>query len=196
MIRPDDDNLHRLWQEGNAALEPLPLDEIRSRAMAFGRTIGQRNRREYIATAFVMLIFGVYAAILPGIWLKAGSLLVIAGSVVMARELSRRTSKFDANAEAVDVRAYYRARLVTEERMLMDVGRWYLGPLIPGLAVFIAGLAIASGFDSALGFAAFAAPPALVFFAIWLLNRQAAAMLRKQIARFDSTVPIVEGERE
>lgn len=189
MTSPNDDSLRNLWRQDGDALQPLPLAAVKSRATAFNRAIGKRNRREYIAAAFVTLIFGLYALILPDMLLKIGSLLVIAGGFVMVWQLSRRTSQPDPGAEAADVRAYYRARLVTEERMLASVGLWYIGPLIPGLAVFMAGLG--SQFGSALGFAAFAAIPALVILGIWLLNRRAAAMLREQIARLDDAT---EGE--
>ena len=184
MTSPNDDSLHSVWRQGGDALKPLPLAEIKSRARVFDRAIGKRNRREYFAAAFVTLIFGLYALILPDMLLKIGSLLVIAGGFVMVWQLSRRTSRPDPGAEAADVRAYYRARLVTEERMLARVGLWYIGPLIPGLALFMAGLA--GQFDSVLGFAAFAAIPALVILGIWLLNRHAANKLRRQIARLDN----------
>jgi hypothetical protein len=191
---PDDDGLRSLWRRDDATLTPLPLTEIKARAASFRRTIGRRNRREYIATAVVSLIFGLYALILPGTLLKAGSLLVIAGGLVMAWQMSRRTARADPAAEAADVRAYYRAQLMTEENMLANVGIWYLGPLVPGLAVFMAGLARAGGFGSVAGFIAFAAIPALVFLGIWLLNRRAAAMLRKRIDRLDNATRVTEGE--
>jgi hypothetical protein len=70
--------------------------------------------------------------------------------------------------------------------MLMRVGRWYLAPLIPGLAVFLAGLAPSL---SPFGFVALVAVHALVFLGIWLLNRRGAAMLRRQIARLDAAAP-------
>ncbi len=196
MTRSDDDGLQSLWQGGSAILEPLPLTEIKSRAVLLDRMIGKRNRREYVAALFVTLIFGLYALILPEMLLKIGSLLVIAGSAVMAWQLSRRTSRPDPAAETDDVRGYYRARLVIEERMLASVGRWYIGPLIPGLAVFMAGLAIAGGFGSIFGFAAFASIPVLVLLGIWLLNRKAAAMLRRQIERLDAAMPTIEGDSE
>ncbi|HEY0598202.1 hypothetical protein [Sphingopyxis sp.] len=196
MTRPDDDSLHSLWLGDGVALEPLPLAEVKSRAAAFSRAIGKRNRREYIATAFVTLIFGLYALILPGMLLKIGSLLVIAGGFVMAFQLSRRTSRADVGAEAADVRACYRARLVTEERMLASVGLWYIGPFIPGLVVFLAGLAQTGRLGGVSGFAAFAAFPVLVCLGIWLLNRRAAAMLRKQIERLDAAMPAIKGELE
>jgi len=184
MTSPNDDSLHSLWRQDGDALEPLPLAEVKLRATAFDRAIGKRNRREYIAAAFVTLIFGLYALILPGTLLKIGSLLVIAGSLVMVWQLARRTSRPDPAGEAADGRAYYRAQLVTEERMLAYVGLWYIGPLLPGLALFMASLA--GQFGSALGFAAFTAVPALVMLGVWLLNRRAAAMLREQIARLDA----------
>ena len=184
MTSLNDDGLRSLWRQDSDALGPLPLAEVKSRATAFNRAIGRRNRREYIAVAFVALIFGLYVAILPGMLLKIGSLLMIGGGFVMAWQLSRHTSRPDPGAEAADVHAYYRARLVTEERMLARVGLWYIGPLLPGLAVFMAGLA--SQFDSTLGFAAFAAIPVLTILGVWLLNRRAAAMLREQIARLDA----------
>lgn len=196
MTSPNDDSLHRLWRRDGGDLEPLPLAEVKSRAAALGRTIGKRNCREYIATAFVTLIFGLYALILPGMLLKIGSLLVIAGGFVMVWQLSRRTSRPDPDAEAADVRAYYRTRLAIEARMLASVGLWYIGPLVPGLVVFMAGLAKTGGFGSTLGFAAFAAIPTLVFFSIWLLNRRGAAMLREQIARIDAAMPATKGEIE
>lgn len=190
----DDDGLRGLWRQGDATLAALPLAEIKARAATFDRAIGRRNRREYAATLFVAVIFGLYALILPGWLLKAGSLLVIAGGFVMAWQLSRRTSRPDPDAEAADIRAHYRTRLVTEERMLASVGLWYLGPLVPGFAVFMAGLAAAGGFASALGFAAFAAIPALIFIGIWLLNRRAAAMLRGRIERLDAASPTIKGD--
>lgn len=189
MTSLNDESLHSLWRHDSTALELLPLAEIKSRAAAFDRAIGKRNRREYIASAFVTLIFGLYALILPHMLLKIGSLLVIVGGFVMVWQLSRRTSQPDPGAEATDVRAYYRARLATEERMLASVGLWYIGPLVPGLAIFMAGLA--GPFGSGFAFVAVAAIPALVFAGIWLLNRRAAAMLRKQISRLDAAT---EGE--
>ena len=49
---------------------------------------------------------------------------------------------------------------------------------------------------SGLGFAAFAAIPALVFPGIRLLNHRAAAMLRKQIERLDAATSSEKGESE
>lgn len=181
----DDARLHGLWQGGDAALAPLPLDEIKRRAARFGDIVRRRNRREYIAAAIVLAGFSLYAIILPGALLKIGSLLVIAGVLVVVWQLARRTSRPDPDAEAADVRAFYRARLVREEHMLARVGLWYLGPLLPGLLTFMAGEAILLGRTDALGLTLFLVLPLLLFAGIWLLNHRAAAMLRARIDRID-----------
>ncbi|QNO26829.1 hypothetical protein EEB18_019230 [Sphingopyxis sp. OPL5] len=181
----DDARLHGLWQGGDAALAPLPLDEIKRRAARFGDIVRRRNRREYIAAAIVLAGFSLYAIILPGALLKIGSLLVIAGVLVVVWQLARRTSRPDPDAEAADVRAFYRARLVREEHMLARVGLWYLAPLLPGLLTFMAGEAILLGRTDALGLTLFLVLPLLLFAGIWLLNHRAAAMLRARIDRID-----------
>ncbi|MGQ2931210.1 MAG: hypothetical protein ACT6Q3_12100 [Sphingopyxis sp.] len=181
----DDARLHGLWQGGDAVLAPLPLDEVKRRAARFGDIVQRRNRREYIAAAIVLAGFSLYAVILPGALLKIGSLLVIAGVLVVVWQLARRTSRPDPDAEAADVRAFYRARLVREEHMLARVGLWYLGPLLPGLLTFMAGEAILLGRTDAIGLTLFLVLPLLLFAGIWLLNHRAAAMLRARIDRID-----------
>lgn len=181
----DETRLHALWQDGEAALAPLSLDEIKRRAAGLGDAIRRRNRREYGAAAVVVVIFALYAILLPEILLKLGSLLVIAGALVVVWQLAHRTSRTDPEAEAQDVRGYYRARLVREEHMLARIGRWYLAPFVPGLLVFLAGLAKATELRSPISFALLIAFQLSVFGGIWWLNRRAAAMLRAQIDRID-----------
>src|SRR3546814_10272821 len=78
---------------------------------------------------------------------------------------------------------------VCSSDLLARVGRWYLAPLVPGLATFLAGTAVASGLANPIGFAAVVALPALLFAGVWLLNCRAAAMLRDRIARIDADSP-------
>lgn len=192
----DDFALHSLWQGGGGdSLAPLPLDEIKRRAGRLGDLVRRRNRIEYGAAAIVILGFALYTVILPGLLLKLGSLLTIAGALVVVWQLARRTSRPDPAAEAVDIRSHYRGRLVREEHMLSRVGRWYLGPLLPGLIVFTAGQGAIWGGAKPLGFAAFVAFTLLVFAGVWWLNHRAAAMLRAQIDRLDRTAR-AEGDSE
>lgn len=181
----DDRRLHGLWQHGDAALAPLPLDEVKRRAARLGRIVQRRNRIEYGAAAIVIAGFTFYAIVLPGLLLKLGSLLVIAGVLVVVWQLASRTSRADPGAEAADVSGFYRARLVREEHMLARVGLWYLGPLLPGLLTFMTGQVVLLGRTDPLGLMFFLALPLLLFAGIWWLNRRAAAMLRAQIDRID-----------
>ena len=183
----DDGGLHALWQGSEPILAPLPLDEIKRQAGRFGDAIRRRNRREYVATALVVAVFAFYAAIFAEPLVKLGSLLIIAGALVVAWQLARRTSRADPDAEAQDISGYYRARLVREEHMLARVGRWYLAPFVPGLLLFLLGQAKASGMGGSLVFLLVAALQLLVFGGIWILNRRAAAMLRARISRIDRT---------
>ena len=183
----DDGGLHALWQGSEPILAPLPLDEIKRQAGRFGDAIRRRNRREYVATALVVAVFAFYAAIFAEPLVKLGSLLIIAGALVVAWQLARRTSRADPDAEAQDISGYYRARLVREEHMLARVGRWYLAPFVPGLLLLLLGQAKASGMGGSLVFLLVAALQLLVFGGIWILNRRAAAMLRARISRIDRT---------
>lgn len=181
----DDKGLHALWHDSQPAFEPLALDEIKRQAGRFGDAIRRRNRREYAATALVVAVFAFYTAIFTEPLIKIGSLLVIAGALIVAWQLARRTSRPDPEAEAEDISNYYRARLVREEHMLARVGRWYLAPFMPGLLVFLLGQAKASGMGGSLVFLFVVALQLLVFGGVWILNRRAAAMLRARIARID-----------
>ncbi|KTE17698.1 hypothetical protein [Sphingopyxis sp. H115] len=188
-----DKGLHALWHDSQPAFEPLALEEIKRQAGRFGDAIRRRNRREYAATALVIVVFALYAAIFSEPLIKIGSLLVIAGALVVAWQLARRTSRPDPDAEAQDISGYYRERLVREEHMLARVGRWYLAPFVPGLLVFMLGQAKASGMGDSLVFLFVVALQLLVFGGVWILNRRAAAILRERIARIDHTT-IFDGD--
>lgn len=177
--------LRAIWQGDEAKLDALSLDAVRERAARLGSAVERRNRREYGAAAIVVAVFTFYAAVLPGLLLKLGSVLTIAAAFFVAWQLSRRTSRPDPDVEIRNIRACYRARLVREEHMLSRVGRWYLAPFAPGLGLFMAGQMERSGIDSVAALLLFAGLPALVFFGIWLVNLRIAAKLRQQIMRLD-----------
>ncbi|MGV7120782.1 hypothetical protein [Sphingopyxis sp. 550A] len=177
--------LRALWRDDEVSFTPLALDDVKRRAARLSNVVRRRNRREYIGAALVLAVFGIYAVILPGFLLKAGSLLTMAAAVIVGRQLAHRSSRPDPDAEGQDVRGYYRARLVREEHLLANVGRWYLAPFLPGLLLFLAGLAEARGLENPFAFVLVLAFQCLVFGGIWLLNRHAAARIRAQIERVD-----------
>jgi hypothetical protein len=180
------------WQASVAEAPLPPLDDLRKGADLFYRRIRRRNRVEYSAAALVVLCFGAYCVLLPSLIARIGSLLVVLGTLFATWQLDRRASAIAVPpAEAaLPLVAHQRAQLVRQRDALASVGRWYLLPLVPGLAVMMIGPTIAGGPAALLNMgrgqifgilAAF-----LVFGGVWWLNRRAAKMLGKAIADIDA----------
>jgi len=122
----------------------MPLEEIRRRAGKFQHRIWWRNAREYAAIVVVVIVFGYYFKLVPGLVARAGAVMTIAGALFVAYQLHRRASSETAPAatEFEQCLGFHRRGLERQRDALENVWSWYLGPLIPGLAVFIAGTAI------------------------------------------------------
>jgi len=138
------DELRNAWQNQPGENLAMSLEEIRRRAGKFQRRIWWRNAREYVAFAIVVVVFGYYIKWIPNAVARVGSLLTIAGALYAAYQLHRRASSETAPAatEFEQCLGFHRRRLERQRDALENVWSWYLGPLIPGLAVFIAGTAI------------------------------------------------------
>ena len=123
----------------------MSLDEIRRRAGKFQRRIWWRNAREYVAFAIVVIVFGYYIKWIPNAVARVGSVLTIAGALYAAYQLHRRASSeaTPAGGAFEHCLGFHRRGLERQRDALENVWSWYLGPLIPGLAVFIAGTAVA-----------------------------------------------------
>jgi hypothetical protein len=164
----------------------VPLEEIRRRAARFQCRIWWRNAREYAGAAIVVAVFGYYVKCVPFPLARAGSLLTIAGALYVAWQLHRRASSENAPAAAAfeDCLGFHRRGLERQRDALASIWRWYLGPLIPGLAVFIAGTAIAEPLPIRYRFLSAALMFAIVAVGFWLvamLNRSGARNLQTQI---------------
>ena len=164
----------------------MSLEDLRRRAGQFQSRIWWRNAREYAAVAVVVAVFGYYIAAIPGPVARAGSLLTIAGALYVAYQLHRRASSETASAAAAfeDCLSFHRRGLERQRDALRSVWNWYLGPLLPGLAVFIAGTALAAPIPigyRVLSAAIMLAIVALVFWLVARLNRVGARKLQTQI---------------
>lgn len=190
---PDPGDLRSLWQTMPTAPITLSVEELRTRATAFERKVRRRNLVEYVATAFVVVIFGWYATFpIPAtpLW-PIANLMIIAGVLVVAWNLHRlaRASKPPPGADAASLVDFQRAEYVRQRNALKSVWLWYIGPIIPGLIVwFIAASVGMPGLTPmraaiALGGAALIAM--LVFSVIILLNLLGAARLQRMIDDHD-----------
>ena len=183
-----------LWQ-GSGEPSRFNPEEFPGRISKFQRTIKQRNLREYIAAALVIGIFAYYAWVFPTVLLRIGCGLLIVGTLYVAYQLHRRASARPAPVEmglrnCVD---FQRSELERQRDALKAVWTWYLFPFLPGMAVFLIGLfqftmrvteAAGRPFNTGAaiaGFSLVALCIAIVFLAVWQLNRWAAKRLQMQI---------------
>ena len=177
--------LKDLWTAQPTEGFAMPLDQLHAQAAKLHHTVQRRNLVEYIAAAIVIAVFGLYVFILPGILFKAGSLLVIAGTLVVVWQLRRRATAepLPLGAPLADLVAFHRRELIRQRDALRSVAVWYLGPMVPGMAVFLAGMYVR----------AMDIPPArnrvliviaicvAVFAGVWALNVWGASRLQKRI---------------
>jgi hypothetical protein len=180
------DQIRNAWQQQPVENVAMSLEDLRRRAGKFQRRIWWRNAREYVAVAVVVVVFGYYIKAIPGPLARAGSLLTIAGALYVAYQLHRRASSEDAPAAAAfeDCLNFHRHGLERQRDALRSVWSWYLGPLVPGLAVFIAGTAIAEPLAVRYRLLSGALMFAIVGVVFWLvakLNQIGARKLQSQI---------------
>lgn len=174
-----------LWRAQPTEGFTVPLEELHAQAARLHRTVQRRNLVEYIASAIVIAAFGGYVFMLPGLLFKAGSVLVILGTLFVVWQIGRRASAESPplDAPVADLLAFYRRELVRQRDALKSVAVWYLAPFVPGLALFVLGFA----FEAPLGRLAvpvagvMAAICAAVFAGVWWLNIWAARRLQKRI---------------
>jgi hypothetical protein len=178
-----DDILH-VWQNQPVENTPIPLEEIRRRARQFEKRISHRNLREYVGAAVAIAAFVFYIFKFSSPIIRTGSALIIAGLICIVIQIYKRASPatLPADAPLTAAIAFHRGELVRQRDLLRSVAWWYIGPIVPGLVVFGAGITPRRGTGSLLN----AAPLLCILgFVIWI-NRRAAQRLDRQIAELDN----------
>ncbi|WP_343633406.1 hypothetical protein [Roseateles sp.] len=186
---PDaDDGLKRLWQSQPTPVVEFAPDELRRSANRFRRRVQWRNALEYLACAAVVMVFALYLVSFPFPRMRAGSLLVILGALVVAWQLHRRGSSQATPTElgAQSWLDYRRAQWVRQRDALRSAAWWYVGPFLPGVIVFRWGVETELGPQApfARGLAANLVIVA-IFVAVILFNRFSAHRLQQQIDQLD-----------
>lgn len=185
MNRSDQD-LKALWRTQDMETGPMSIEQIHARA--FQTRVQTRNVVEYVASAFVIAIFGLYAVIFPDLVMKVGAVMVMIGAGVMAWQLHRRASAraLPAGAAAGASLSFHRAELVRQREALRAAAWWYIAPFVPGMAVFIAGMARVRADGSLIPLAPLAVLLA-AYLVIWtIVNRRAASRLQAEIEDIDA----------
>jgi hypothetical protein len=188
---PPPNDMRSLWQDQRTEPVKMSLDEIRKKAQKFQHRIRWRNLREYSAAVFVVGIFGFYIWHFHNLFHRIGSGLVIAGTLYVVSQLHKRGSARTAPTDMALTTCldFHRRELERQRDLLRGIWSWYLGPLIPGLAVFTLGGATANPNHPLRAWtitALNAALAALVFFLIGALNQKAARKLQRQIDELDT----------
>ena len=184
---PNLNDLGNLWQGQETEKEKekmtITLDEVRRMSTCLERRVHWRNIREYAAAAIVVVIFGAFVRNEHG-WGRVPPLLLIAGTLYSMFELSRR----GANSVPPDMGMtayleFYRHELERQRDALRSVWRWYLLPLVPGLAATLIAKGIERHGASNARLIAVAAVFALALVGVWAINQWAARKLDRKIAQ-------------
>lgn len=180
--------LQQLWKAQSAEpLQALSSEELTQKAALFHQRIARRNRRERLSAAIVVPVFLAYVWIFPHWASKLGALLIVVGVFVVLWQLKRRAESADpAAALGQDLLAFHRAELIRQRDALRSVWLWYLGPLLPGLALFLWGRQQELATPAAQAWHPWIhAITAAVLLAVALLNLWVARRLQRQIDALD-----------
>ncbi len=181
-------DMRNLWQSQKTEPIEMSLEQIYQRAQAYQRKIRWRNAREYVGAALVVIFFGYTIWTVPQPLMRVGPALCIAGALYVAYQLHKRGSSkpVPSDISCID---FHRRELSRQVELLRGVLWWYLGPLVPGLAVIIINSAISKPGHwrySQLFVALYACFCALAFYFIWRLNQRAADRLQHMIDELDA----------
>ena len=185
----NDDDLKRLWKEQPmTATTTLSMDELKAGVKRLHRRIALRNAVEYVACVFVIAGFAFYIVRFPFPLMRAGSVLIILGTLVVAWQLSRRASSqpLPGDVGGQSWLEFQRAQLVRQRDALRSVWLWYVAPLVPGLVVFRWGVETELGATAPFARGRLAdGVVALVFLAVIALNAWGARKLQRRIDALD-----------
>jgi hypothetical protein len=190
-------DIQSLWQDQPSQFTAPSADELRRTARKFTRTIYRRNVREYVGIAILVAAYGYFAFHFHAPLIRLGAILVVASGFWIGWQLHQRgaPAAMDAALDPASCIDYHRAELVRQHRLLSTIWRWYLLPMVPGLALFLFGLVhatlakISSGtrLSQALwGVGAIAVVCVGTFLFVAQISHWAARKLKQQIDALDT----------
>jgi len=138
MNKSPEPSLLKLWQCQPVEGIKMSADEIRKRSIKFERKIFWRNIREYVASGIATALFVWFFLGSHDTLFRAACALCIAGLAYMTYQLHRRASAraMPMNLGAANSLVFHRTELERQRDFIGNIWRWYLGPLVPGLAMF------------------------------------------------------------
>ncbi|MGD0630815.1 MAG: hypothetical protein ABR987_15905 [Terracidiphilus sp.] len=168
----------------------MSIEQVQAGAQKLQRKIEFRNAREYVAAFLVVAFFGYEFSRAADLLARIGFVLIIAGTCYLVWQLHSKGSwrALPKDAGLSSCIEFKRRELERQRDLVSSVWRWYLGPLIPGMAVVMVATGRA-GYGNVqhlwLIVAVYAAVVGAVFFGIAKLNKSAARKLQQQIDELD-----------
>jgi Flp pilus assembly protein TadB len=181
----NDDDLKKLWKSQPASNAAFAMDQLKRGAQRFQRRVAARNALEYLACVAVVACFANYLVVFPFPVMRAGSVLLILGTVLVAWQLHKRASNRGPLPGELGERPWleFHLRQLTRQRdALRNVWLWYVAPFVPGIVVFRWGVETELGISApfARGWTANLSIAA-VFLLVIAYNRFVARRLQKRI---------------
>jgi len=185
-----DRRMKELWQSQPTEGVRMSIDQIRVSAGTFQHRIQWRNMREYV-TAMLLVFFFSYEFWRAGdVLVRIGFGLIIAGIFYLIWHLLSKGSwrPLPEDAGLSSCIEFQRRQLVQQRDLVSSVWRWYLGPLVPGMAMLLVAFYRAN--PGHLKNPAVVVVPEAIFFAVVFvaiakLNARAARKLQRQIDELD-----------
>lgn len=181
-----DRRMKELWQSQPTEGVRMSIDQIRLSAGTFQRRIHWRNVREYVTAVSLAVFFGFEFWRAGDLTVRMGFGLLIIGIFYLIWHLLSKGSwrPLTEDMGLSSCIEFQRRQLEQQRDLLRSVWRWYLGPLIPGMAVLL--FAFGRANPGHLKHPALVVVPEAMFFAavavaIASVNGRAARRLQRQI---------------
>lgn len=180
------DRMKELWQSQPTEGIRMSIDQIRMSAGRFERRIHRRNLREYISViaAVAFCSFGFWRT--GDLVVRIGFCLLVVGAFYLIWQMLSKGSwqPLPEDAGLANCIEFQRRQLAQQRDLLRSVWRWYLAPLVPGMAVLL--FAFARANPGHLQHPALVVVPEAMFFVavsvgIVLVNARAAGRLQRKI---------------
>ena len=142
---PQDRDLQALWQSQSPDGNHVALDEIRQMAQRLEHKVARRNRREYVAAAIVVAVFGWSMFTAPSVFLRIGAGLSIAAAIAVAYMLHLwgTAATLPSDLALTSALEFHRVQLERQRDLRRSIWWWYLLPFAPGFLVVEIGQALA-----------------------------------------------------
>jgi hypothetical protein len=182
------DDLRDIWQSQEVEEMKMSFEELRAKASKFQKRIRWRNLREQVACGVVIISFAAMGLKVPATVPRVSFGLIIAGAIYVAWHIQvwGMALALPADLGRASCLEFHRRELERQRDLLRNVWKWYLGPLVPGLALFVIWGIVVAPPERRWFPVAFAIFSAASFGLIGWLNRHAARRLDRQIEELDS----------